>query len=58
MKLTMVRVYLEARTKDEMIIKQMENNAKRGTWFEYSVPVLENGVYVCWYFDDLMKRQQ
>jgi hypothetical protein len=54
--LTTVRVFLEAKSKEEMIIKQMENNSKRGTWFDYSVPVKDGNVWVCWYFDDLMKR--
>jgi len=56
--LTTVRVYLEAKSKDEMIIKQMENNLKRKTWFDYSVPFKDGNIYICWYYDDLIKRMR
>jgi len=56
MKLTMVRFYLEAKTKDDLIIAQIKNNAIRGTWFDYSVPIRDKNIWICWYYDDAMMR--
>ena len=49
---------MEAKTKNEMIAKQLKNNTDRNAFFDYSVPVKEGNIWVCWYFDDLLKRQQ
>lgn len=51
----MIRVFLEADTKEEMILKQLENNTVRNTWFEYSPPMKEDDKYITWYFDDVEK---
>lgn len=58
MKLTCVKVFIEAATKEEMILKQLDNNTKRNMWFDYSTPVKEDGKYISWYYDDLIKRQE
>ncbi len=56
MNLTTVRFYLTAKTKDELIVKQIENNTLRGTWFDYSPPQKVGSDWITWYFDDAMKR--
>jgi hypothetical protein len=56
MKITCVKVYIEADTKEEMILAQLKNNTERNTFFDYSNPVKEDDKYVSWYYDDVMKR--
>jgi hypothetical protein len=51
-----VQFYLEAKSKDEMITKQLENNLTRGAEFVYSTPVKEGNIWVCWFYDNFEQR--
>lgn len=51
----MVKHFLEANSKEEMMQKQLENNLKRQMYFDYSDPIKDGSKWICWYNDDLMK---
>jgi len=55
MKITMIKIFMEADTKEEMVMKQLVNNTERNTWFDYSTPIKEDNKYITWYFDDIEK---
>lgn len=53
-RLSVVRVYLEAKTKDELIKKQVAYNVLRGKWLDYS-PILKDGrIYYVSFFDSIV----
>ena len=54
-KSSLVQVYLEAKTKNELIILMAQNNAKHSCFFRYSTPTKENKKYITWYYVDYLK---
>lgn len=48
-KSTMVPIYLEANSKDELVKKMFETNQKMGTWYDYRYIQKDGRKWVCWY---------
>lgn len=54
-KATEIPLYLEAKTKNELIKKMLENNYKFNSHFMYSTPVKEGNKYITWFYADVAK---
>ena len=46
----LVKLFLEANTKEELIALQIVNNLKHGMRFIYDSPVKDGSKWVVWYF--------
>lgn len=51
--LFLVKVFIEASSKDELISLQLKNNFVNGFRFMYGDPVKEGKSWVVWYFADV-----
>ncbi len=54
--LTLVKVFLQAPSKEELISLQIKNNIANGYRFIYGDPIKEDDGYVTWYFADLERH--
>ena len=51
---TLVKLFLEAETKGELIVKQFQNNLRMsGGRYQYDPPMFAEGMWVVWYLGDL-----
>lgn len=50
---TLIPVYLEARTKDGLIRKMLQNNLKNKMHFKYFSPQKEGLKWVVWFYKDV-----
>jgi hypothetical protein len=59
-KLTRVKLPLTAKSRKEIVDKQLANNIARDKEFDYSNPVwlAHEKIYLCWYFDTLRPGEQ
>jgi len=54
-KSSLIQVYIEAKSKDELIIEMFKNNQLHSCFFRYSTPQKEGKKWVCWYYIDILK---
>lgn len=52
---SLVMVYLEANSKEELIKKQFLNNNLNGMSFNYAPPMKDGKKWVVWYYADIFK---
>ena len=44
-----IKIYLEAKSKDELIEKMLLNNRRHGVGFKYDSPIKEGKLWVVWF---------
>ncbi|NQX99772.1 MAG: hypothetical protein HRT70_01315 [Flavobacteriaceae bacterium] len=55
--LELVPIYLESDSKDELVRLMVINNQLNGQKFNYMSPMLENNMWVVWFFADIKEWQ-
>lgn len=52
-RVTVLPIYLQAKTKDELIAKMIKNNLGKGKHFKYFSPIKDGSNWVVWYYADV-----
>lgn len=55
-KLTLIPLYLEASSKQELVAKMLKNNLSHGMSFKYLSPIKDGKKWVVWYYGDIEKH--
>lgn len=55
MKITEIPIYLEAKTKNELINEMLKNNQKNNKHYQYKTPMKDGDKWVVWYYEDAAK---
>jgi len=50
---TLVPVFLEAKTKEDLVLLMLSNNLNNGMHFKYFSPIKEGKKWVVWYYRDI-----
>ena len=57
-KITTIQIYLEAKTKDDLIKRMVENNLRNQSFYNYSTPTKDGDKYITWYYEDIIKAKR
>ena len=56
--LSKVKVYLKAKTEDELIQKQLKNNLLNNMMYDYSNPIPITDGFITWFYADVTKHRR